>query len=288
METGQPSRTALATAYARAYHQVAPEPRVLTDPLAAAIAGVRAEELSEAAVAPPGESAADAALQRLRRLCLAARSRFAEDTIADAVADGVRQAVSLGAGLDTFAYRNPHAGLRVFEVDHPATQTWKRMRLAEAAIEVPGSLTFAPVDFETATLAQGLAAAGFARDEPAVFLWLGVVMYLAPDTVRGTLRYIAEHAAPVRVVADYIGPPSAAAPEYRAALAARAERVAALGEPWLSYFTAPEMAAELRAAGFTHIDDRNSADVLADFIGRAELGPDPDLLNSRIVRAGRT
>ncbi|MFI9407708.1 class I SAM-dependent methyltransferase [Nocardia sp. NPDC052316] len=288
METGQPSRTALATAHARAYHQIAPEPRVLTDPLAAAIAGVRAEELSEAAIAAPGESSADAGLPRLRRLWVAGRSRSAEDTIADAAADGVRQAVILGAGLDTFAYRNPHAGLRVFEVDHPATQAWKRERLAQAGIEAPASLTFAPVDFETATLADGLAAAGFARDEPAVFVWLGVVMYLARDTVRATLRYLGDQAPPVRLVADYLCPPSAAAPEYRAALEARAERVAALGEPWRSYFTAAEMTTELRAAGFTEVDDHNAPDLLADYVGRAELGPDPELLHARIVRAIRS
>ncbi|WP_107656167.1 class I SAM-dependent methyltransferase [Nocardia suismassiliense] len=288
METGQPSRTALATAYARAYHQVAPEPRVLIDPLAAAIAGVRAEELSEAAVATPGESSADAGLRRLRRLWVAGRSRLAEDTIAEAAADGVRQAVILGAGLDTFAYRNPHVDLRVFEVDHPATQTWKRERLAQAGIEVPASLTFAPVDFETATLADGLATAGFARDEPAVFVWLGVVMYLARDTVRETLRYLGNQTTPMHVVADYLCPSSAAAPEYRATLEARSERVADLGEPWLSYFTGAEMTAELRAAGFTEVDDHNAPDLLADYIGRTEVGPDPELLNARIVRAART
>ncbi|MFG1795999.1 class I SAM-dependent methyltransferase [Nocardia sp. NPDC049149] len=288
MQGGRPSRTALATARARAYHQIAPDPRVFTDPLAVAITGHSADELTDLSVAAIADaSPTDVALQRLRRLSIAGRARFGEDTIADAVASGVRQAVILGAGLDTFAYRNPHQELRVFEVDHPSTQLWKRQLLADAGITVPDSLTFTPIDFENATLASGLAAAGFDRSQPAVFIWPGVVMYLTLDSIRATLRYIAEQATPVRLVLDYLLPFAEAAPELRAQLEVRAARVASVGEPWLSYFTTAEMAAELRAAGFDTIEDHATPEALAGYVGRAELGPQPDMLHSHLIRAGR-
>src|SRR6185295_17030072 len=117
-----------------------------------------------------------------------------------------------GAGLDTFAYRNPHPNLRVFEVDHPSTQGWKRSRLAEQSIEAPRSLTFAPVDFETQTLADGLKAAGFRADRPAFSSWLGVVIYLSKPAVAGTLAYSAARPAGSQVVFVF-APPSGAVSE---------------------------------------------------------------------------
>ncbi|WP_324192928.1 class I SAM-dependent methyltransferase [Nocardia transvalensis] len=125
---------------------------------------------------------------RPRRLFFAARARFAEDCVAAA---GVRQVVILGAGLDTFTYRHPHPDLRVFEVDHPATQAWKRERLAATGTYRPEKVIFVPVDFETQTLATRLESAGFSRADPAVFVWLGVVFYLTPDAAHATLEYIA-------------------------------------------------------------------------------------------------
>ena len=152
------------------------------------------------------------------RLHIAMRSRFAEEGLAAAVARGVRQYVLLGAGLDTFAHRNPFAqqGLRVFEVDHPATQGWKRQRLAGAGLAPPASLTFAPVDFERETLAAGLAAAGFDAAAPAFFSWLGVVVYLTRAAVIETLRFIASLPAGTEVVFDYGEPVSAYPPAQRA------------------------------------------------------------------------
>src|SRR5689334_22848638 len=136
METGQPSRTAYGAARHRAAHQILEGGRIFTDPLAVRILGASEEELR-----------ADAP-RRAMRVFVAARSRFAEDALAAAVGRGVEQVVVLGAGLDTFAYRNPHQAVRVVEVDHPDTQAWKRRRLAEAGIEVPGSVAYVGVDFE--------------------------------------------------------------------------------------------------------------------------------------------
>jgi methyltransferase (TIGR00027 family) len=294
MDNEGPSRTALATAYARAYHQIADRPRILTDPLAARLLGVTVDELTELgrpAEDRPGSGVGLGILRlgvsdRPRRLFFAARARFAEDRVAEAVATGVRQVVILGAGLDTFAYRNPHPGLRVFEVDHPATQAWKLQRLAASGLDLPERLTFVPVDFETDTLATRLAAAGFSRTDPAVFVWLGVVFYLTPDAARTTLEYIARQSKPVEVVFDYL----ADTDEDRAQLRARANRAAAVGEPWFSYFTPDDIAAQLRALGFTDIEDHSAAALIAGYLdGSVEFeGEPPQALRPvRILRASR-
>src|SRR5208337_2845591 len=155
MQEGKFSRTAQRVAIRRAAHQLLDHPRVLDDPLALRIIGSEAEEVLRS---DPKESHA---FSRAFRAFMAARSRYAEDELAHAVAHGVRQYVVLGAGLDTFAYRNPYPELRVFEVDHPATQAWKREQLEAAGIAVPASLTFVPIDFERQTLVDGLTRAGF-------------------------------------------------------------------------------------------------------------------------------
>jgi methyltransferase (TIGR00027 family) len=131
MREDRPSLTAYRVALSRAAHQLFDDPRVLDDPLALRIIGTQgAEELRSnrhRCAATPG---------RYLRAFVVARSRLAEDLLADAVQRGVRQYVVLGAGLDTFAYRNPYpvSLLEVFEVDHPATQAWKRRLLAAAGL----------------------------------------------------------------------------------------------------------------------------------------------------------
>src|SRR5579871_6104625 len=153
MEAGQPSRTARAAAAYRAAHQILEEGRIFNDPLALRILGEDAETVSREAEAHP--------TSRRMRIFIAVRQRFAEDSLAAAVERGVAQLVVLGAGLDTYAYRSTFGNhLRIFEVDHPATQIWKRQRLAEAGIPIPSWLTFAPVDFERQMLAGCLADAG--------------------------------------------------------------------------------------------------------------------------------
>lgn len=278
MEVGQPSRTALATAFARAYHQIADGSKVFADPLAVRIAGVDPGELT----APD----ADETTKRRRRFFIAARSRFAEDSVADAIASGTRQVVILGAGLDTFAYRNQHPQVRVFEVDHPQTQAWKRQRLADAGIDIPASLTFTPVDFESQPLADGLAAVGFDRTAAAFFVWLGVVPYLTTETVITTLRFVASHAAPSQVVFDYGEPPSTMSPQRRAAHQARARRVADIGEPWLTFFTADRIENELLMIGFDEIEDLTGAGLLARYLGTAVSSS--DAFGAHVLRAART
>jgi methyltransferase (TIGR00027 family) len=185
---------------------------------------------------------------------MAARSRYAEDRLADAVGQGVRQYVVLGAGLDTFAYRNPFPALRVFEVDFPATQAWKRAMLAEAKIPAPDSLTFVALDFERHTLAKALAQAGFDLDAPAFFSWLGVVTYLTLEAFRATLKVIAQLPPSSGVGFDYGIAPETLSPLGRKAFDALARRVAAAGEPFQLFFTPQALETELRQAGFQHIE----------------------------------
>ncbi len=175
MDTGAPSSTALGAAKLRAVHQILEYPRVLHDPYAIRILGPGAETELRAGLAKYQE-----ARTRGLRAGMVLRSRYADDRFRAALARGVRQYVVLGAGLDTFAWRNqyPEHLLRIFEIDHPATQAWKRARLAEMGMAVPRALTFAPVDFERESLSEGLARAGFRTDQPAFFSWLGAAIYL--------------------------------------------------------------------------------------------------------------
>jgi methyltransferase (TIGR00027 family) len=190
------------------------------------------------------------------RIFIAVRTRFAEDALAAAVERGVRQLVVLGAGLDTYAYRGTLSHrLRVFEVDHPATQAWKRRRLDEAAIPLPACLTFAPIDFERETLAAGLDAAGFDTAQPTFFTWLGVVPYLTAEAAWSTLGFIAVLPNGAHVVFDYSDPPDSLTPEMRALHAKRAARVAELGEPWLNYFEPDKLRVRLTELGFRTVED---------------------------------
>jgi methyltransferase (TIGR00027 family) len=185
---------------------------------------------------------------------MAVRSRYTEDRLADAVAQGVGQYVVLGAGLDTFAYRNPFAGLRVFEVDFPATQEGKRAMLAEAEIPIPENLTFVPLDFEHHTVAEGLAEAGFDATLPAYFGWLGVVPYLTLEAFRSTVTAIAQLPAGTAVSFDYALSPETLGPLGRMAFDRLAERVAAAGEPFQLFFTEETLELELRGAGFHRVE----------------------------------
>src|SRR4029077_18672202 len=133
MIESRPSRTAERVAMRRAAHQLLDHPRIHDDPLALTILG----DARAAALRADRGWFEDDVMAPVLRAFLAVRSRLAEDALAQAVAAGVRKYVVLGAGLDTFPHRNPYPALRVFEVDHPATQAWKRQRLADAHIAVP-------------------------------------------------------------------------------------------------------------------------------------------------------
>jgi methyltransferase (TIGR00027 family) len=225
--------------------------RVFCDPLALRILGKQAaDEIVVSARRSEGR------LSRAFRGPVVARSRIAEDVLHAAVASGTPQYVVLGAGLDTFAYRNPYpATLRVFEVDHPATQNWKRRLLHEANIVVPPSAGFVPVNFETQDFMHELENAGFNPDLPAVFSWLGVTVYLTREVVMSTLKRIRNSGAPGSVVVfDYVCLPGRVNLLRRGVLALLSRRFARLGEPWRSFYNEQDLSAELHAIGYHRVD----------------------------------
>jgi methyltransferase (TIGR00027 family) len=248
MQQDRPSLTALRVAMSRAAHQLYDEPRVLDDPVALRIIGSTREQEIRA-----DRPRFEATLARFLRAFLIARSRVAEGALADAVARGVGQYVILGAGLDTFAYRNPYPAsvLRVFEVDYPATQAWKRRQLAAAGIAVPESLSFVSIDFETQSLAGRLRERHFHPEQTSFFSWLGVSMYLTQAAVMSTLGYVASLPRGSGIVFDY------AVALRRPGLLRRLlmRRVAAVGEPWKTFFDPRALTAELRTLGFAHAED---------------------------------
>ncbi len=269
MREGRPSHTALGAAMRRAAHQLLDDPLVFEDPLAIRIIG------ADSAKRIHREAAGSLSLSispRLRAF-LAARSRLAEDSLDAAAAHGVRQYVILGAGLDTFAYRarGRYPGLRVFEVDHPTTQVWKRDQLREAGIEIPEFLTFVPVDLASEDLRHALTRAGFDAGRPACFAWLGVSMYCTEAEVMATLGFIASSAPGSTLVFDYLG--SLARLSLRARWCSRGSerRVAREGEPWLSRFDPPVLAGALRRMGFETVTDYGVSELYGRyFAGRKD------------------
>jgi methyltransferase (TIGR00027 family) len=250
MKKGRASKTALRVAIRRAAHQLKDHPPVLNDPIAVRLIGPEYTNDLQRAMHKVG---------RDFRAFMAARSRYTEDHLAEAVANGVAQYVVLGAGLDTFAWRNPFPELHVFEVDFPATQEWKRALLDEAGIldadaPPPVRLTFVPLDFEHKALAAGLADAGLDDQKTAFFGWLGVVPYLTLEAFRATLSTISHLPQGSGVCFDYALPAESLSLLGRKALEGLSWRVASIGEPFRLFLTPQEMEKELHQAGFKRIE----------------------------------
>ena len=262
----RPSKTALRVARRRAAHQLLDQPVVFDDPLALRMAGIAEVD------ALRNDPREGHPVARTLRAFLAARSRFAEEYLGRAVQRGTAQYVILGAGLDTFAYRHPYASvLTVFEVDYPATQTWKRGRLADAGIVIPPSVRYVAVDFERETALDGLAAAGFDADAPAFFSWLGVTVYLSELSVLSMLESIAGLAPGSGIAFDYAIDPAAVSERARRAVEVVAARAAAAGEPWTLFFDPAQLGTRLRGWGFTTIEDLDGAAInVRYFSGRAD------------------
>jgi methyltransferase (TIGR00027 family) len=249
MDMGQASQTAALTATLRAAHQLIDgEPKVLTDPLAIGLVDDARPERIE-----PRRAEFGAPTLRVLRSAVVLRSRFTEDQLGLAVERGNRQYVILGAGLDTFPYRQPPFArqLQIFEVDHPATQAWKRERLTAVGITVPANLHWAPIDFERATLAEGLLAAGLDRERPAFFSWLGVTQYLTLSAIDSTLRVVASLPAPTTIVLSFMLPDENLTGDDLEAARSVAETAAATGEPWRTRFRPQELCTRLAGLGFS-------------------------------------
>ncbi len=264
MDQAIPSKTALRVALRRAAHQIHDSPVVFDDPIAVALLGpAYAEELRRTPLRD------DRPFSIALRAFLVARSRYTEDNLRKAVEGGVEQYVLLGAGLDTFAYRNSYARLRVFEVDHPATQQWKRELLQRNRIAIPESVTYTPVDFERHSLSSQLRDAGFNHSAPSFFAWLGVVPYLTLEAFRGTVSFIAAQPPGSGLTLDY-GQPRAVLPLLeRLAHDSLASRVEKAGEPFRLFFTPAEIASEF--SSFHSLEDLGAPEINARyFSGRAD------------------
>jgi methyltransferase (TIGR00027 family) len=262
-----PSQTAIRVAMRRAAHYLLDaEPKILADRFARALAGFSSdEEFLKAYQALPNP---------WLTTLFATRHRLAEDELAKAVEHGTRQYVILGAGLDSFAYRQLDLmlSLEVYEVDHPASQAWKRERVQALGIKVPPTLHYAPIDFERDTLTEGLTRAGVNRSEATFFTWLGVTQYLTREAVLRTVGEVAAFsAARSTLVLEFIAPPGTLNDEDAAYVRSQAETTAKLGEPWLSFFTSEDMHEVLTQAGFASVEHFGPAEAFDRYLrGRTD------------------
>jgi methyltransferase (TIGR00027 family) len=251
--TGAPSRTAMMAAVARGAHLFANGPdAVLSDWLAWPLVGSEAEAMATALRGTFGQVS-----DRLANW-LAARTRISEDWL---MSSGAQQYVVLGAGLDTFAWRQPRdSNVRVVEVDHPATQAWKRSRLDALGIPVPSTLSWAPVDFEVESVAAGLERAGV--NSGAIFVnWLGVAVYLSRDAIAATLRAL----PPCSIAVSYNPPENAWIGAAHAISKGFEAMAAGTGEPLVSMFSPDEFASVLADSGFTVNEDVGADEVEARY-----------------------
>ncbi|HEV2386786.1 MAG TPA: SAM-dependent methyltransferase [Candidatus Acidoferrales bacterium] len=250
MKRSKPFRTSELTAVMRALHQTADdEPKIFADPIAPRLVNT----------APENDDWLQQFLaQRFAKTLRSGfllRNRYAEDCLAEGVERGVQQYLILGAGLDTFAYRQPPwaVAIRIYEIDLPVSQSWKRDRLAAAGIPVPPNLRFVPINFEKISLAGALEAADFDLSSRTFCSWLGVTQYLTPAAIDGTLAFVLSLPRGSEIVFSFILPWQAAPAAEVEALRTAARKAAAVGEPWLSTFRPEDLKAHLRAMGFSNV-----------------------------------
>jgi methyltransferase (TIGR00027 family) len=253
MDEERPSVTAEGAAVMRALHQALDqEPKILDDPISPRLVDIHGDfyqarlKLLERLPEPT----------RLRlKATFVMRSRFAEDCLAEAVTNGLRQYVVLGAGLDTFAYRQPlwSNSLRIFEVDHPATQQWKRRRLSEAGFSVPENVRFVPIDFEITSLGTALSQAGLDLKSPVSFSMLGVSQYLTEAAFDQSLRVVLSVPAQSEIVFSFVAADSVLPADDVALANAFAAQFEAIGEPWILRFVPEQLTAKLTKMGFSQV-----------------------------------
>ena len=256
----EPSFTALTAAAARAAHLIVDAPPfIFTDSAAAALLGDRAEEL----IGYHRNHASHPVLAGARAQVIC-RSRYTEDHLARAAAGGVRQYLILGAGLDSFGYRSGLASqVRVFEVDHPVTQAWKRQALAAAQIPVPRTVTFVPADLATTSLADVLPGTGFDPAQPALVSWLGVTMYLSRDAISRVLAAVSALAPGTELIADYMLPARMRDTAGNSYVELVGPVAAQRGEQWLTFLTPDEASALLARHGIEPIEHLRQRDAVS-------------------------
>lgn len=268
----QASRTALATAFARAVHvYLDPPPPVLDDRLSIRLlpASLRRAVLGQKLLVPEWlrrGGRGDTFFGPMRAQ-IVVRARYAEDCLAEARRDGVTRYVVLGAGLDTYALRQPNPAVDVLEIDHPASQRWKRRLLTHRSIELPPTLSFLPVDFERSALADVWVE----NDAPDFVSWLGTTYYLSAEALRGTLVTLAERTQPgSQLVLDYWrrGPGIRDLP----LLWGTQMAVALQGEPMRSFFEPDQIAALAEQTGWRVLEDLSAAEQRSRYLSQRRDG----------------
>ncbi|GAA0681770.1 class I SAM-dependent methyltransferase [Streptomyces malaysiensis subsp. malaysiensis] len=266
-QTSAPDSTAVRVALWRAMHvQVDPPPHVLQDEIGLRLAAPDDDWR--------GRPDMDPDTTRGFRAAVVARARFIEDLVAEQADRGVTQYVILGAGMDTFAQRRPEIGsrLRIFEVDQPGPQAWKRHRLVELGYGIPEWLHLVPVDFEASeSWLERLTAAGFDPAQPAVIVSTGVTMYLTEDATAATLRQIAGLAPGSTLAMTFLLPAELLDDADRPGLRKSKEGAQAAGTPFISFYAPQDMLALAREAGFKdvrHVSGASHAERY--FAGRAD------------------
>ena len=250
MEESRASETAILAAVLRAAHQIIDdEPKILIDNVVSGLVPGSAEneirEMRDRLNLPP--------LRHLRS-SFVSRSRFAEDELAIAVADGIEQLVILGAGLETFSHRRPAFAkkLRVVEVDHPSSQAFKRARMASLSDDGL-DLDYCPIDFERTSLAEGLARSSFDKGRPSFFWWLGVVPYLTEPALDSTFHFLRTLPSEARMVFSFVLPEEALVDIDLETARFSAAGAGARGEPWLTRLEPDTLMAKLSEMGFATV-----------------------------------
>ena len=212
------------------------------------------------------------------RASIVGRARLFEDLVMDEISKGVDQYVILGAGVDTFAQRHTELAnkVRIFEIDQPDTQAWKRLRLEQTGMGVALNLTLVPVNFESGeSWRKKLVASGFDESKPAVIMSTGVSMYLTLEANKGTMSEIAKMAPGTTFLMTFMLPldmlPAADRPGHERVYAA----AKAAGTPFISFFRPPEAVAMAREAGFKNVQHVSREDVIAKYFARRGDGLEP-------------
>jgi methyltransferase (TIGR00027 family) len=297
MEEGKPSATAVLAAMLRAAHLSWDQPpKIFEDTLALQLSGCMSEGALKAQMdrldTEVGRTTNPDFALTLRRSATAnvvTRSRYVEEEVDQAVERGVSQYVILGAGLDSFAYRRPDLAkaLHIFEVDHPATQAWKRTRLRAAGVELPANLSLVPVDFEKDSLIDNLRMSGYRTDAMGLFSWLGVTMYLSGDAIFGTLRAVAALAPGTEIIFEYSVPKELVDEATQKILAAVMAAAQARGEPQQSFFEPGKLAERVRQIGFAEVSDFGPDEAEARYFKGRTDGLHPLLNHYMRARVGR-
>jgi len=255
--TEGPDSTAVRVALWRALHvEIDPPPHAFADEIGLRLANPDNDWRERGDMDPIGT--------RQFRASIVARARFVEDLVTEHAGHDITQYVILGAGLDTFAQRRPEIAshLRIFEVDQPGTQAWKRHRLVELGFAIPKWLRFVPVDFAAdESWWERLVADGLDVDQPTIVASTGVTMYLTREANAATLRQVAALAPGSTFTTTFLLPPEFLEPEERAGLEAAQRGAQASGTPFISFFAPEEMLALAREAGFREARHVSAADL---------------------------